>query len=309
MSAAANVMPRRAGGAHTRRHEIITPEGVPLPLPVAEAGARAGAFLIDATIVAIAIIAIALAVNAMLILDANLAIIIASLAIFLIRHFYFTGFEIRWQGRTPGKRLLGLQVIDRRGGPLTTDAIFARNLTREIEVFIPLAVFLAPQQIFGGAPGIVSIFALVWVMILVLLPIFNRERLRVGDLVAGTIVVHSPRTRLLEDLVVVRDGAARREREPTFTFTPEQLDMYGVYELQVLEDLLRRRRTPAETLDAVCERIKTKIDWDHERWEVNTRTFLRDFYDAQRARLEQRMLFGDRRETKREGRLGDEGLE
>ena len=103
--------------------------------------------------------------------------------------------------------------------------------------------------------------------------------------------------------MAAREQDQERKAEPTFTFTREQLDMYGVYELQVLEDLLRQHRASRETLEAVCEKIKTKIGWDPARWDVRTRLFLQDFYDAQRGRLEQRLLFGDRQERKRSGRL------
>ncbi len=72
--------------------------------------------------------------------------------------------------------------------------------------------------------------------------------------------------------------------------------------MQILEDLLRR--DDAGTLDPrllaeVADKIKRKIAWPAEQWEVPVRPFLTAFYRAQRGRLEQRMLFGERRERKK----------
>ena len=76
--------------------------------------------------------------------------------------------------------------------------------------------------------------------------------------------------------------------------------MYGIRELQVLERVLRRAWDPKEheVLETVAETIRTKIGWPGER--VEAWAFLSSFYKAQRARLEHHMLFGDRRERKRE---------
>jgi hypothetical protein len=87
-----------------------------------------------------------------------------------------------------------------------------------------------------------------------------------------------------------------------FPFTRQQLDIYGIHELQVLEDLLRRDDQgvlDGRILEEVCDKIKTKIDWPRERWDVQPRRFLDAFYRVQRARLEQKMLFGQRQERKK----------
>jgi hypothetical protein len=52
-------------------------------------------------------------------------------------------------------------------------------------------------------------------------------------------------------------------------------------------------------LEDVCEKIKLKIGWPADRWQVPVRPFLQAFYRAQRASLEQRLLFGQRRERKK----------
>jgi hypothetical protein len=124
-----------------------------------------------------------------------------------------------------------------------------------------------------------------------LLPLFNRDRLRVGDLVAGTVVVRTPDAVLLEDLA---DAPARE----ALTFTDAQLDVYGVYELQVLEDVLRGRGRAghADAVQTVAAKVRGKIGWSGPP--VADEPFLDAFYAALRGRLERRLLFGKRRADK-----------
>ena len=84
-------------------------------------------------------------------------------------------------------------------------------------------------------------------------------------------------------------------------FSQQQLDHYGIRELQVLEDLLRRYETGTlgdQILTDVAWRIQKKIGW--QETVDQPLAFLEAFYRAQRARLEQKLLFGQRQERKRE---------
>ena len=107
---------------------------------------------------------------------------------FILRNGWFSLFEMGSRGATPGKRLMGLRVVARDGARLTGAAVIARNAMREIEVFLPLS-FLGAQAAEGTADTFLVIFALVWSGIFLFFPLLNRDRLRVGDLVAGTWVV------------------------------------------------------------------------------------------------------------------------
>jgi len=89
---------------------------------------------------------------------------------FLILWGYFVTFEALWDGQTPGKRLLGLRVVRNGGGGIDIGASAARNLVRFVD-FLPFGYFV----------GMAAIVA-------------NARNQRLGDLVAGTIVV---RERLL----------------------------------------------------------------------------------------------------------------
>lgn len=276
--------------------EIPTPEGVPLRFGLALAGDRAGAFLIDALLIIIAVIGLMFAVTALAFVDEEAAMSIFLVSIFALRNCYFSGLEILWRGRTVGKRIVGLQVIDRTGQALRVEAIFARNLTRELEVFLPLTVLAAGDALFPGLPPWGRLFSLVWALFFALFPLFNRDRLRIGDLVAGTLVVKSPRRALLPDLADRRSPQSKTVPRGEFAFSRKHLESYGIYELQVLEKVLRERNTPPATLRKVADQIAEKIGWTAPVG--RPRPFLAEFYRAQRAHLENRMLLGDRREDK-----------
>jgi uncharacterized RDD family membrane protein YckC len=291
-----------------RIHRVLTPEGLSLPFVVAPAGDRLSAFLFDTLLIAGAtILAWGLAALSSLVGMAELGFSFAVLAGFLLWNFYFIYFEVHWGGVTVGKRRAGLRVISRDGGPLTAEAIFARNILRDLEFYIPVMVLLAPDQMLPEAPGWGRLLAAVWFLVFALMPLFNEDRLRCGDMVAGTMVVKAPAAVLLSDLTVRgsdRPAATAPAPPPPeeFPFTRQQLDIYGIHELQVLEDLLRRDDQgilEGRILEEVCDKIKTKIGWPRERWDVPPRRFLDAFYRAQRGLLEQKMLFGQRQERKR----------
>jgi uncharacterized RDD family membrane protein YckC len=290
-----------------RVHRIRTPEGLSLPFTVAPAGDRLGAFLIDLLVIVLGSVLVWFVGVLSTVVGAGAAgLSFALLVSFLLWNFYFIACEVHWGGTTLGKRKLGLRVISRSGGPLTAEAIFARNLMRNLELYLPIPVLLAPSSFFPGAPGWAGLLAGGWVLVFALMPFFNKDRLRCGDMVAGTLVVRAPVSVLLPDLVSRPAPVLPRQEAAApaeaFTFTREQLDIYGIHELQVLEDLLRRHEQG--TLDGavlvdVCEKIKTKIGWPPEQWHAPVVPFLQTFYRAQRALLEQKMLFGQRREKKR----------
>jgi len=280
--------------------ELVTPEGIPIKFTLASAGDRAAAFVIDMVIQVGVLIAVVILLSLMFggSRDAGSSWLTPVLVIFLflVTNFYFPFFEARWQGSTPGKRKIGIRVIDARGGQLETGAILARNLIRELEIWTPIRFLAAQRLMWPNAPGWTVIVAGLWTFVFMFLPLFNKDRLRVGDLIAGTRVVLHPKTVLLPDLV---DETAAKIARQFYSFADEQLSLYGIYELQVLEGVLRtdaRQVAHFEAVHTVAERIKWKIKYgapvgDNER-------FLREFYAALRAHLEQKMLFGHRREDK-----------
>jgi uncharacterized RDD family membrane protein YckC len=280
-------------GVRRRRREIITPEGVSIPVELADYGERLSAFLIDWVIWMVATIAIYLPII-LLIGKAGSNQIAVSIALFigfLIRNLYFVYFEIAWRGATPGKRVVGLRVIDRHGGPLLPTAVIARNLTREVEMFLPLGILLTGGRAAAGGVDWEQLSLAIWMLFFAALPAINRDRMRGGDLIAGTIVIALPKRALSSDLV---DGTVQ------FSFTEQQLRAYGAFELQVLEELLRRPDSAEgmRVLNDVCDKICRRIIWTAPVPPNQVVPFLRDFYTAERAFLEREQLYGKGRADK-----------
>ncbi|MBC6981878.1 RDD family protein [Caulobacter sp. 17J80-11] len=286
---------RKPGGDAPLVRELITPEGVDLRLQLGDAGQRASAFLLDGAFIVLALIVMTIAAIGAAIASgfkeagAEVALIVWLLGAFLLRNAYFLAFELTPRAATPGKRIMGLRVAARDGGRLTADAVFARNALRELEVFLPMSV-LAAQAQSGDVEGWMWLLALIWSCIFVFMPLFNRDRLRCGDLVGGTWVVRTPKRKLEQDLA--DDALLRLKR---FAFSPAQLDAYGVKELHVLEDVLRVRHRA--TMAEVAGRIRRKIAWVAAPAE-DDEDFLNAYYAALRGRLEARLLMGKRRADK-----------
>ena len=280
-------------GVRHKRKTLETPEGVPLEVRIANRGERLAAFALDLVFMAAATFCLYLLFFLMLRSGVNLlaGITLTLFSAFLVRNLYFIHFELAWQGRTPGKRVCGLRVVNRSGGPLTPSAIIARNLTREVEAFLPLSLVFFSEMPRWQLMGLLS-----WAILVALLPLFSRDRLRLGDLIGGTQVIAMPRRILLNDLSLEAETAS----EGAYRFTSEQLAIYGAFELQVLEEFLRRPPS-AETdrlLHEVCGKISRKIGWDENIPQQRIRQFLNDFYVAERAELERAQLFGRPREEK-----------
>jgi len=274
------------------RRSFVTPEGVDLQLELGSAGNRAAAFLLDAVMIVIILVLMTIGLAFLLMASkAEWIAILWLLGSFVLRNGWFSLFEMGGRGATPGKRLLGLRVVARDGARLTGGAVIARNAMREIEVFLPLS-FLAQQTAQGTADAFLVLFALVWSGIFLFFPLFNRDRLRIGDLIAGTWVVETVGASLGADLV---HGIERPRR----TFTEAALNLYGVYELQTLEDVLRGGRDDAVATVARIIREKAGIEEYGD-----DREFLSDYYAALCARLESGLMVGRRRENKFEQALG-----
>jgi len=282
-------------GVKRNRREIISPEGIVLEVDVANNGERLTAFVIDFLFWMFATTTVFLVL--LLLIVENMSGAVAGTIIFFIaflfRNLYFIHFELTSQGSTPGKRIANLRVIDRGGGPLFPGAIVARNLTREVEIFLPLGLFLSLPRVESGLEFWGAAAYLGWIVLISALPFFNRDHLRAGDLIAGTMVISVPRRSLLAELV---------EAEVKYGFTRSQLDVYGAFELQVLEELLRRSASPdtSNVQQQVCSKICAKIGWTDPVPPSETAAFLKAFYTAERAHLERGQLFGHFRADKTE---------
>jgi len=154
--------------------KIDTPEQIALELPLAGIGSRFLAIAIDTLIQIVLYLLTGLVF--LLLLPEGLSIFTflprtlgPALAIFVgfaIYWGYFAVFEIIWRGQTPGKRIAGIRVIKHSGRPINAFEAIGRNLMRAVD----------------GMPGVYGV-GLVCMML-------NKESRRLGDFVAGTVVVH-----------------------------------------------------------------------------------------------------------------------
>lgn len=161
------------------RLDIDTPEQISLELPLAGIGSRFLALTLDSLIQVGAIIVLIilgwfvsmaysdLSGAADKFFSETVGTIVMILVPFCLYWGYFAFFEILWQGRTPGKRVAGIRVIHQTGRPMTAIECIGRNLFRAIDM----------------QPGTIYAVGLICMMC-------NKQNRRVGDFIAGTIVVH-----------------------------------------------------------------------------------------------------------------------
>lgn len=272
---------------------LATLEGTSIRFRLASLSERATAFMIDfgltqiATLILVPLLLIVVHSSA-----PHIGQALGMVVSFFFRNVYFAACELRWSGQTIGKRKLGIRAIARDGGPLTGQAILARNATREIEFFAPIFAVSNPRALLDIDTRLGLPIAAAWLAVFVLMPWLNRERLRCGDLLGGTVVVAVPQPVLLQDLASGATPTASR-----YVFTAAQLGIYGITELQVLEQVLRRAEEGSLLTRDVAKKIRRKIGW-RGAGHVDDASFLQAFYQAQRAYLERKLLFGVRKERK-----------
>jgi uncharacterized RDD family membrane protein YckC len=148
---------------------VVTPEAVLLEFDTAGVGSRVVAEILDLLLQITALVALSLvaslAVAGGLEIGQTAAIVLVLLLTFLILVGYPIAMETLWNGRTLGKAAMGLRVVTAEGGPIRFRHAAIRGIFGLVEIWV-----------FFGSIAIVSI-------------IFSRRDQRVGDRVAGTIVL------------------------------------------------------------------------------------------------------------------------
>ncbi|WP_298336371.1 RDD family protein [uncultured Erythrobacter sp.] len=292
-----------------QQRTLVTPEGISVPIRLASRGSRLGALIIDYIILTAIPILLLLIMAFMVggfaeelasIEDENtqgafeFLVVVLILVYFFTRYGYFMVLELGPRGATWGKRMVGIRVAARAGGRLTPEAVIARNLIRDMELFLPLA-FIQGASV--GDSGNFGLAGLIWFAIFMLFPFLNKDKLRAGDVIAGTWVVEAPRTKLAETLSTSGAAATSGSSDVTgarYNFGETELSVYGEHELQVLERVLREDKD--EALEPVHAAICRKIGWDPGAGDE--RAFLEAFYAQLRAKLEGDMRFGKRKADK-----------
>jgi uncharacterized RDD family membrane protein YckC len=219
---------------------IDTPEQIAIEFPLAGIGSRFLAIVFDVLVQFIGYVVLALI--AALVFGGELKRIWPSawswsaaifiLVVFCLYWGYYAFFETIWQGQTPGKRHAGIRVIKDTGRSITAFEAIARNLLRVVDQF---------PGIYGV--GCVTMF-------------LNKKSKRLGDFVAGTVVVHEKKAEAAEPFFNLQQGA--------------QLPVYPVTklsntELVVIETFLARRldlapEVRASTAKRIAGHIAQKLE-------------------------------------------------
>jgi len=171
---------------------IETPEQTALEFPIAGVGSRFLAFgldlLIQVLVTAIVVIGLGFGSAWLSRVGPSMSrvwvISVVVIFFFTVYYGYFAIFEAIWNGQTPGKRLMRIRVIKETGRPITPVESVARNLLRIVD---QLPAFYAV--------GIASV-------------LLSKQWKRLGDFVAGTIVVHERALQDLKPLWQPAQGAA-----------------------------------------------------------------------------------------------------
>lgn len=177
---------------------ILGLDNVRLELPIAGIGSRSLAALIDhflLFLLQLVWVAGALVLLPQLGLPDGWTFATLTVGYFLLQWSYFAAFEIALAGRTPGKLAVGLRVVSRGGGRSSATAILVRNFLRTLDLLV-------------GIP---------------MMAVDRRSR-RLGDLVAGTLVVHHRDA---------GDASIQLSRHPV---------SWGAREVSVVEAFLSRAR-------------------------------------------------------------------
>jgi uncharacterized RDD family membrane protein YckC len=218
--------------------KIDTPEQIALELPLAGIGSRFLAMAIDTLIqtalylitAIIFIFTLPVGSSMFMFLPRLIGPALAIFILFAVYWGYFAVFEILWQGQTPGKRFAGIRVIKESGRPINAFEAIGRNLLRAVD----------------GLPGIYGV-GLVCMMC-------NRQSRRLGDFVAGTVVVHEKPTEEVRP--------SWNTSTETSAATPG-LGLLTADELVLIETYLSRRweldkLVRLNTAIQIAERIKAK---------------------------------------------------
>ena len=231
---------------------IDTPELVSIEMPLAGIGSRFIALLVDYLIwgagftVLVLVLALVLpSIGVLSWIKAQWAIAIAIFGFFLVNWGYFTLFEAFWNGRTPGKRVAHIRVIQRSGRAIGLFESMARNLVRYIDQLPGFYVI-----------GVITMFV-------------TRQHQRLGDLAAGTLVVRDRE----EESPLWGETSARTFTAPLFaasapppephatlTLPATEIAKLSPPDLEVLEGFFARRLDMSmATRQALAQRIAAAI--------------------------------------------------
>lgn len=244
-----------------RQVDVETPEHVAIGYELADLGSRFTAMLLDWLLIILGQLGIWIGVFALARIFGfenpvtGLGLGITIFAGFVLMWGYFVFFEGLRDGQTPGKRWMGIRVVHDGGFPVTVRAAAVRNLIRMVIDFQPM-----PSWAVGG-----------------LSMMLHPQTKRIGDLVAGTVVV---RDRTGQP---IPEESARTQAEPLGPprMTDEEFAAVQMYasRREALEGPVR-----AELSRKLLARVERHFPEDARRWQVSPDTYLAVVHDEELAR-------------------------
>ncbi len=241
---------------------VDTPEQTRVEFRIAPFGSRIVAAVLDRLLLAgVAILFLLVVEFGGLVAEAprgpGYVAILMWLVWFFVSLFYYVWMELRWGGQTLGKRRLHLRTVQLDGRPITFGPSVVRNLARILDELPPL--WLVPTL----APG----------------------RRRIGDFLAGTVVIDEGRPERAPRRPLVRIVSLERAwlGDLQFHFGAEVAERLKPDDLNLLEFLERRVSSAPEpvrdrTVREVAERyiVRLKLNADHERIVADPLRFLQE---------------------------------
>ena len=207
---------------------VATPEGCEITLRIAGPMTRARAWLLDFFIRVAVWIVMAIIAGFTGKFGAGVFMVSA----FLLEWFYPILFEVYLRGQTPGKRVCHLVVLHDDGRPVGWGASFVRNTLRFVD-FFP----------FFYAAGFVT-------------SLLNRDGKRLGDLAAGTVVVHLESSRADDDLGQERERVVSGTLPPPVALTMEEQQALIEYRNRVAQLTEERSFELAELLEPLTGAVR-----------------------------------------------------
>jgi uncharacterized RDD family membrane protein YckC len=235
------------------QHTVLTAEKVLLTYRVAGVGSRFLAWLVDFLLMGVLIAAGDWMFSVLDLGVEGLGAALVYLWVFVVQWGYFIFFEWLWQGQTPGKRALGVRVIQWDGTAISFYHSAVRNIVRTAD-FLPV----------GNLVGF-------------LVAMCNRENRRLGDFAAGTLVVHVERKAKL--IVAVQEGTADVDRA-RIALLRQRLSQLDREQKQTLLDLCLRREQlrfaeRARLFRASAGFLRARLDLLPEAYESDEKFVLR----------------------------------
>jgi uncharacterized RDD family membrane protein YckC len=203
-------------------HEVITAEKVPFTYRVAGIGSRFLAWLVDFGLLVVIFFIGAYLAGIVDKARPGLGAAVFLVMLFAVQFVYFTTFEWLWHGQTPGKSLIGIRVVSWQGTGISFMQSAARNILRMADGMPLVVQTMFVPVLYALGCGVAAC---------------NREQRRLGDLAAGTLVVH-----------------VERRSRPIRALSESSIEADRAWRLQARQRVMQLDRAQKQTVLDLCLR-------------------------------------------------------